>query len=432
VLTVEYRPLRSLIPYAKNARTHSASQIAQIKASLVHFGWTNPMLVADSVMLCGHGRLQAAMELAEQGKEIPGNDDLWAGPIVDLSHLSKTDRAAYIIADNQLALNAGWNDEVLAEELGWLKEDGFDLDILGFADDFLEDLLDGTAPGDGPDEDDIPETPVNPVTVSGDVWILGSHRLVCGDATDPEAVRQCLNGAKPHLCVTDPPYGDDYDPSWRISKRNKDGSLLSHGKKRALGAVQNDTNVDWSLAWQLFEGDVMYVWHSDKGAVPVHNSLTKAGFDIRSQIIWAKSKLVVSRGHYHHQHEAAWYAVKRNRQAHWNGDSKQSTLWQIDTPPKLISGHATEKPVACMQRPIENNSEEGDIVYDPFVGSGTTIIAAHKTGRICLAIEILPAHVDKAIKRWESFVSANAVHEATGMSYTELSLLRLKEDAEAE
>lgn len=424
MLQIEYRSLRSLIPYCKNARTHSAEQIALIKSSLVRLGWVNAMTIADQGMISGHGRLKAALELAAEGVPIPRNDNPWEGPVVDVSYLSDTDRAAHVIADNQLALMAGWDEELLSEEMGWLREEGFDLSLLGFDDHDLARLLSGTAPGDGPDPDDTPETPVHPVSQPGDVWTLGPHRLVCGDSTDPEAVRKCLNGIKPHLMVTDPPYGDDYDPSWRITKKNADGSLLSHGKHRALGVVQNDNLSDWTIAWQLFEGDVAYVWHSDRGSVPVNQSLVRAGFEVRSQIIWAKSKFVISRGHYHHQHEAAWYCVRRNRQAHWTGDKTQSTVWDIQTPPKLETGHSTQKPVECMERPILNNSSEGQAVYDPFVGSFTTGIACERTGRICHAIELSPAYVDVSIKRWEAFANGNAVHEETGLTYAEMSLAR--------
>ena len=424
MLQVKYRQLRSLVPYAKNARTHSTAQIEELKASLAHFGWTNPMLIAGDTMISGHGRLQAALGLAEQGVQIPENDDPWEGPVVDLSHLSKEDQAAYVIADNQLALKAGWNEEILAEELGWLNESGMDLHLLGFGDEELVRLLGGVAPGDGPDPDDTPEVPQSPVSQLGDVWILGSHRLVCGDSSVVDVVKSALAGVKPHLMVTDPPYGTEYDPSWRVTKRNADGSLLSHGRHRALGVVQNDTVSDWSSAFQLFEGDVAYVWHSDRGAVPVYNSLLKAGFEVRNQIIWRKSKFVVSRGHYHHQHEAAWYAVRRNRQAHWSGDRAQSTVWDIDTPVKLDTGHATQKPVECMEKPILNNSSDGQAIYDPFVGSGTTIIAAHQHNRSCHAIEIHPPYVDVAIKRWEGFAQAEAVLEQTGQTYAEVAMER--------
>lgn len=423
MLSLEYRPLRSLIPYAKNARVHPRAQIQKLKGSLAHYGWANPMLVADNGMIAGHGRLAAALEMAEAGIPIPRNDDPWTGPVVDLSHLSREDRAAYVIQDNRSALDGMWDEEILAEELGWLQETGFELTLTGFEEEEMARILGGTAPG-GKDIDDAPSPPVHPVTRTGDVWMLGKHRLICGDATDPEAVHKLLAGVKPHLCVTDPPYGTDYDPSWRLTKRKADGSLLSTGKDRALGAVVNDDHADWSAAWKLFDGDVMYVWHSDMKSSEVHASLENSGFEVRNQIIWAKSALVVSRGHYHHQHEACWYAVRKNKTAHWSGGTKRSTLWEIEKTAKSDSGHSTQKPADCMMFPILNNSNPGQCIYDPFVGSGTTILACEAQNRICFAIDIHPPYVDMALKRWQTYTDQDAVLEATGMTFDQMSVER--------
>ena len=382
------------------------------------------MLVADNILIAGHARLSAAIRLAETNTPIPRNSDPWQGPTIDLSHLSKHERAAYVIADNKLALAAGWDQELLAEELGWLAEDDFDLSLTGFDDQELAALLAGTLPGAGADPDDIPETPVHPVTISGDVWLLGKHRLVCGDSTNPETVLAVLAGVAPNLMVTDPPYGVNYDAADRGIARNADGKTLSHGKRRAVGKPENDHIANWRAAYDLFPGDVVYVWHAALNPKVFQQDLEDAGFEVRMQIIWAKSKLVVSRGHYHMQHEPCFYAVRKNKTANWTGDRKQSTLWQIDTSVKNMTGHSTEKPVECMLRPIENNSSPGQAVYDPFMGSGTTIIAAHMSGRVALGVEISPAFVDVCVKRFEAFALMDAIHEETGKTFAEMALER--------
>ena len=212
------------------------------------------------------------------------------------------------------------------------------------------------------DPDDAPEEPATPVSQTGDVWLLGSHRLVCGDCTNADDVARALRGVKPHLMVTDPPYGVDYDPDWRNRAKWSDGN---HGG-RAVGPVANDGRADWSEAWRLFPGEVAYCWHAGLRANAVFDSFTSAGFEIRAQIIWAKNNLVIGRGHYHIQHEPCLYAVRRGKTAHWVGDRKQTTLWEIDKPHKSETGHSTQKPVECMRRPIENNSSPGQAVYEPF------------------------------------------------------------------
>jgi DNA modification methylase len=257
----------------------------------------------------------------------------------------------------------------------------------------------------------IDNAPAQPVAKLGDIWSLGKHRLVCGDATDPAVVASALNGAVPHLMVTDPPYGVNYDPSWRAkvidaaSGRNKAG--------RALGKVTNDDRADWREAWALFPGDVAYVWHGVLRGDQVRASLEASKFEIRSQIIWDKGRLIISRGHYHWRHEPCWYAVREGRTGHWSGDRKQTTVWLMPHR-RSETGHGTQKPLLAMQRPIENNSLPGDAVYDPFVGSGTTVIAAEITGRICHAVEIDPVYVDVAIRRWEALTGQTAIRLIEG------------------
>jgi DNA modification methylase len=253
--------------------------------------------------------------------------------------------------------------------------------------------------------------------VPGDVWLLGRHRLACGDCTDPLVVEKALAGVKPHLMVTDPPYGVEYDPAWRA----KAGVNKSKGK---LGKVLNDDKADWREAWALFPGEVAYVWHAGLFARDVQESLEACDFQVRSQIIWAKDRFALSRGHYHWQHEPCWYAVKGT--GHWAGDRSQSTLWSIKAREDGGVGHGTQKPVECMKRPIENNSSPGQAVYEPFSGSGTTIIAAEMTGRACHAIELNAAYVDVAIKRWQEFTGQAATLEGDGRSFTDVATERCK------
>jgi DNA modification methylase len=405
--TVEHWPLDRLVPYARNARTHSDEQIAQIAASMVEFGWTNPILVdAAGNVIAGHGRLLAAVQL--------GLDE---APVVMLDHLTEAQRRAYVIADNKLALNAGWDDAQLAAELHRLNGDSFDLSLIGFSkaelDELMAPLEDAVASVDG--EDDVPEPPADPVTRPGDLWILGGHRLLCGDATVATNVERLLGSDKPNLMVTDPPYGVEYDPAWR----NQAGVSATS----RTGKVTNDDRADWREAWVLFPGDVAYVWHADRQAAVVQASLEASGFEIRCQLIWAKSRFVLGRGDYHWQHEPCWYAVRKGATGHWQGARDQSTLWSIGRVDDEddATTHGTQKPVECMRRPIANNSEVGDVVYEPFAGSGSTLIAAETTGRRCHAIEIEPAYCDVVIERWQRLTGGKAVLDGSDESFDELA-----------
>ncbi len=248
---------------------------------------------------------------------------------------------------------------------------------------------------------------VAPVTQPGDVWLLGPHRLVCGDATDAATVRKALDGARPHLMWADPPYGVSYDPDWR--QKAHEAGLLGGSRTGAcaLGKVANDHLADWRAAWAHFEGDVAYVWHGALHSATVRASLEACGFLIRSEIVWDKGRLIISRGHYHWRHEPCWYAVRKGRTAHWVGDRKQCTLWQVPHR-RSRSGHSTEKPVELALRPIRNHTRSGDGLYDPFAGSGTSIEAAEISGRVAYAIEIDPEHCDRAVRRWETLTGRKA------------------------
>jgi DNA modification methylase len=338
---------------------------------------------------------------------------------------TKAQKRAYILADNQLALNAGWNEELLRIELADLAEMGFDLALTGFGEDELAAL--SAAGFEGlTDPDEVPEAPAEPVTVAGDVWVMGRHRLVCGDSTDADTVARALNGVTPHLMVTDPPYGVEYDPDWRNRADRANGKPYGAS---AVGRVTNDGDNDWRDAWSLFPGDVAYIWHADRHASAVQASIEAAGFEIRCQVIWAKQQFAIGRGDYHWQHEPCWYAVRKGKTGHWSGDRKQTTLWQIDKPHKSETGHSTQKPVECMKRPIENNSSPGQAVYEPFSGSGTTIIAAEMTGRACHAIEISPAYVDVAVLRGQAFTGKAAVLDGDGRAFDDIAGQRQKDAA---
>ena len=386
-----------LIPYASNSRTHSEEQIAQIAASIKEFGFNNPILLdGDKGVIAGHGRLLAARKL-EMDKV----------PTIELAHLSETKKKAYILADNKLALNAGWDMDLLSVELTGLNDEGFDLSLIGFNETELADILADRNEG-LTDPDAVPDTPDDPVTCEGDVWLLGKHRLMCGDSTVATNVETLLGDVEPHLMVTDPPYGVEYSASWRED---------ALGGKRATGKVENDDNADWSEAWALFPGDVAYVWHGDKQSPGTAGELTNCGFALRALIVWAKNNMVIGRGDYHYQHELCWYAVKKARKGHYCGGRKQTTVWEINKPLKSETGHSTQKPVECMKRPIENNSSPGQAVYEPFSGSGTTIIAGEMTGRAIYAMELSPAYVDVAVKRWQDFTGEQAQLEGSGENF---------------
>ena len=419
-LKIVYRDPKKLKAYERNSRTHSDEQIEQLRASYREFGFTNPILLKDDGVTIGAGHARQRMALLE---------DIAKVPTIILPGLTEAQWRAYVIADNKLAENSGWDMKVLEQELSALKAIDFNLAVTGFD---ARDLVSFLAKKGGevaPDE--LPE-PVAPRTVAGDIWILGGHRIICGSSIEPEVVAALLGDAQPHLMVTDPPYGVEYDAMWR-QRAGKGGPNLAAGK------VTNDDVFDWREAWKLFPGSVAYVWHAGWFAGETMNSLKAVGFNIRAQIIWVKNRLIIGRGDYHEQKEPCFYAVQEGGDDHWqyvpehevvayavkrgavgqyHGGRKQSTVWNID---HLASdtGHSTQKPIDCMKRPIENNSRAGDAVYDPFAGSGTTIIAAQMTARRCFAVEINPAYVDIAVERWQRFTGEAAIRERDGVSFDE-------------
>lgn len=404
---VKLRPIGDIKPSPRNVRLHSERQIDQIRQSLRDYGWTTPVLVdEDGQLIAGHGRLEAAKR-----------EGITEVPVAVASGWTEAQRRAYALADNKIALNSTWDEAALGIELGELSGLGVDLGTLGF-DDAEVAALSPTGGHTGlTDPEDAPEPPSDPISIRGDLWALGKHRLLCGNSTSPDDVKRVLGDVAPHLMVTDPPYGVKYDAAWRERGLN--------GPDAAKGKVSNDDCADWTESWNLFPGDVAYVWCASLFSDTVIQSLERAEFIRRSQIIWDKTRLIISRGHYHWQHEPCWYTVRKGRSGHWSGDRKQTTVWAIPHQ-KSETGHSTQKPVECMKRPIENNSSPGQAVYEPFSGSGTTIIAAEMTGRYCHAIEIDPAYVDVAVRRWQDFAGQKATLEGDGRTFEEIAAERAR------
>jgi DNA modification methylase len=412
-IAIETWPVDRPRPYERNARTHSPEQIEQLRNSFRTYGQVWPILVReDGTVISGHGRIEAA--------KAEGFETL---QVIVARGWTPEQCRSFALLDNRVPLNAGWDDEMLRIEIADLTGLGIDVGALGFATREL-DLLLGPIVG-VVDPDDVPALPAEAVTIAGDQWVLGGHRLLCGDATSAADVLTALGGENPHLMVTDPPYGVEYDPEWRSNANRWAGSTVKLGAK-AFGKVSNDDNASWAPAWKLFPGDVAYIWHGGLRCIDQAESLEQAGFVIRSQIVWNKGRLVIGRGDYHWQHECCWYAVRKGKRGHWNDSRTESTVWDIPKPMASETGHSTQKPIDCMRRPMETNSSRGDAVYEPFSGSGTSIMAAEMIGRRCLALEIDPAHVDVTVLRWQTFTGQTATLAATGQTFEEVKAQRAR------
>jgi DNA modification methylase len=427
---IEHWPLDRFIPYARNARTHSDEQVAQIAASIKEFGFVNPILVGpDRVIIAGHARLLAARKLG-----------LAEAPVIIIEGLTENQRRALAIADNKLPMNAGWDDAMLQIEIEALRDADYDLDLIGFEDEELRMLLARQEASAGlTDEDAIPEPPPEPVSAPRDLWFLGEHRLICGDCTDADVVSRLLNGAKPLLLVTDPPYGIELDSEWR-DRAGLNGcgpAEPSYMKKRTKGhtetTISGDTRADWSEAYELVPSlQVAYVWHASRFTREVLNGLERVGYLYPQQIIWNKGRVVLTRTLYWFQHEPCWFVRKKN--APWFGKpgSENSTIWDSPSPKFIMGGsdeekfdHPTQKPVELMREPIRNHTVPGEIVYEPFCGSGTTLIAAEQTGRICYACELDPKYVDVIVRRWQAFTGKQATFDRDGRTFDEIAEERI-------
>jgi len=376
--------ISDLKEYDKNPRKIKKEQLDKLTAHINEDGYHQRIIVnTDYTIIGGHQRKKALLQAGYKPSDV-------IEVLMPEWTLQQQELDRINVRDN---LNFGEFDFDILQEQFNLEE----LEEFGFDKEFLETLEPVIIPSI--DEDEIEQLPANPVSKLGDVYILGNHRLMCGDSTNAEHVSRLLDGANPILMVTDPPYGVSYEPEWR-----KDAGL---NNSQNMGKVLNDDRYDWSDAYSLFTGDVAYIWHPSKYTHKFAEHIENNGFDLINLIVWSKNRFVLSRGDYHHQHEPLWYGVKKGTNHNWQGKRDQSTIWEIDnyaggaTDGQEQTGHGTQKPIECMLRPIMNNSKVGESVYDPFGGSGTTLIAAQRSKRNCYMMELSPAYIDVIVKRWE-------------------------------
>jgi site-specific DNA-methyltransferase (adenine-specific) len=382
----------ALIPYAKNSRTHDDAQVAQIAASIKEFGWTNPILVdGDKGIIAGHGRLMAARKLKMDKV-----------PVIELSGMTEAQKKAYVIADNRLALNAGWDNAMLTIELQDLEDEDFDLSLTGFDKDELDALLNPIEETEGlTDEDAVPEVPEEPKTKPGDVYILGNHRLMCGDSCSVTAMEKLCNDRKVDMWLTDPPYNVAYEGKTKDALTIQNDSMSDDGFRQFLrdAYVTADT--------VMKPGAVFYIWHADSEGYNFRGAAFDAGWKVRQCLIWKKSTMVMGRQDYHWKHEPCLYGWKEGAGHLWATDRKQTTILEFDKPSRN-GEHPTMKPVALFEYQMLNNTKGGDIVLDSFGGSGTTLLAAEKNGRIAYVMELDPKYCDVIVKRWEDFTGKKA------------------------
>jgi DNA modification methylase len=405
---IELWPIEKLRPYERNPRTHSETQVDQIAASMVEFGWTNPVLVDEQGgILAGHGRLLAARKLG-----------LAEVPVIRFEHLSEAQKRAYLIADNQLALQAGWSEELLAAELAWLRDERFDLDLVGFDATELERLLalaDGDAASDEA-EDEVPEPPEDPVSKPGDLWTLGNHRLLCGDATVLADVERVLGGQLADMTFCDPPYNVDYANSAKDKLRGKHRPILNDD----LGSCFEAFLLDACTNIIAVTKGAVYVCMSSSELHALQRAFTAAGGKWSTFVIWAKNTFTLGRADYQRQYEPILYGWKDGTDHYWCGARDQGDVWFVDKPTKNDL-HPTMKPVALAERAIRNSSKTRDIVLDPFGGSGSTLIACEKTGRQARLVELDPKYCDVIVQRWQAFSGGVATLDGNGLSYEEIA-----------
>jgi len=408
---IELWSIDRLRPYERNPRTHSEAQVDQIAASMVEFGWTNPILIDESAgILAGHGRLLAARKLG-----------LGEVPVIRFEHLSEAQKRAYILADNQIALQAGWDDALLAEELAWLRDERFDLDLVGFDATELERLLalaDGEAASDEA-EDEVPELPEDPVSRPGDLWILGNHRVLCGDATVLADVERVLGGQLADMTFCDPPYNVDYANSPKDKLRGKHRPILNDDLGGGFEAFLYDACVN---ILSLTKG-ACYICMSSSELHTLQRAFATAGGKWSTFVIWAKNTFTLGRADYQRQYEPILYGWKEGSDHYWCGARDQGDVWFFDKPVRNDL-HPTMKPVGLVERAIRNSSKTRDIVLDPFGGSGSTLIACEKAGRQARLVELDPKYVDTIIRRWEAFGGGTATLDGDGRSYEDIAVSR--------
>lgn len=378
---IEQIAVDDLLPYAKNSRTHSPEQVAQIAASMVEFGWTNPVLIdANGMIVAGHGRVLAARKLKMDSV-----------PCIRLGHLTPTQARAYVIADNKLALNAGWDDAMLKAELDVLKEEGFEIGLTGFSDDEIEALLDVEVVEGNTDPDDVPEAPADPITKPGDLWILGNHRLMCGDSTSLQDVERLMDSMKSELVFTDPPYGVSFR-----SNMSKRFDVLENDDK-----ILDVAPIVWAI---MGEDTAAFIWTSHHVYTQWRNQFDSF---YKQTIVWYKGGGGMGDlyGQYLLDYELALFCTKGNPKFR-NG--RGMAVWDVSKDAASKYVHPTQKPVALGLRAIEDFSDQGDVVLDLFGGSGTTAIACEKTGRKARLMELDPKYCDVIVKRWEEFTGRKA------------------------
>jgi DNA modification methylase len=425
-LKVCWWPIDKPIAYSRNSRKIPERAIDKVAASIREFGWQQAIVVdKDGVIICGHTRLLAALKLG-----------LKQVPVHVADNLTPAQVKAYRLMDNRSHEETDWDLELLGPELEELQSLDFDLELTGFDQHEIEDFL---ADPDLLDRAEIaPPVPAQPVSKAGDLWLCGKHRILCGDATSSDAVARLSGKSTPQLMITDPPYGIQLDSEWRDR-----AGLNGHGpaepsymKRRTEGhtntSISSDTRADWSEAFALVPSlQVAYVWHASKFTSEVLAGLLRIGFVNHQQIIWDKGRTVLTRTHYWFQHEPCWYVRKKN--APWFGKAGQnSTVWGVPSPKFIMGGskeekfdHPTQKPLELMRRPILNHTKRGELVYDPFLGSGTTLMAAEVTGRICYGIDIDPKYADVAVLRWQQFTGLEATLEGSGRTFDQVKAERL-------
>ena len=401
---IEQWPTVKLLPYARNARTHSPEQVAQIAASIAEFGFTNPILAgSDGVIVAGHGRLAAAQKL---GLDIV--------PVVVLDHLNPNQRRALVIADNRIAENAGWDEAMLRVELAALQGDDFDLSLTGFDADALAELMagDGGDGLDGTDDDAVPEVAETPISRPGDVWLMGGHRVLCGDATLTDSYALLLGGELVDMVFTDPPYNVNYANSAKDKMRGKDRAILNDN----LGDGFYDFLLAALTPTIASSRGAVYVAMSSSELDVLQAAFRAAGGHWSTFIIWAKNTFTLGRADYQRQYEPILYGWSEGGQRHWCGDRDQGDVWNIKKPQKNAL-HPTMKPVELVERAIRNSSRPGNMVLDPFGGSGTTLIAAEKSGRLARLIELDPKYVDVIARRWQDWTGQKATRESDGLAF---------------
>jgi DNA modification methylase len=402
-LQVQVWSIDRLLPYIRNARTHTEQQVAQVAASIREFGWTNPILVAaDGTIIAGHARLAAARKLK-----------MTEVPVIVLDHLAEAQRRALVLADNRLALDAGWDEEMLRVELASLQEDGFDLDIVGFTDEELEDLLrDPEETRDGlTDEDAVPDEQETAITVPGDVWVLGDHRLLCGDATSMDAIQTVLAGGLADMVFTDPPYNVDY--VGKTAKKLKIGN-------DALGGKFYDFLREACTNVLAVTKGAIYICMSSSELHTLFRAFTDAGGHWSTFVIWAKHHFTLGRSDYQRMYEPILYGWRDGTDHFWCGARDQGDVWFIKRPMANLE-HPTMKPVELVERALRNSSKTRDTILDVFGGSGTTLIACEKSRRQARLIELEPRYCDVIVRRWQEYTGEAARHAVSGQSFGELA-----------